>query len=171
MKYEKLSYYAFGLLFGFLIATKALAAETCSTSVAAETVEEQMEIKTDVPKFLEGKEICIRDPKTGISECVPTAKFKVVPRKQQFIVAKTTQYVKTSCSSEIENKKNRISLMAGNGPKEGLDRAIGSSSVSVESRVGAIGGAQYQRLLNDRLSLGAQLQTNKSVLVNLGLDF
>lgn len=153
----------------------AYAAETCSTSISAETVEEQMEIKTDVPKFLEDKEICIRDTKTGVAGCVSTAKFKVVPRKQQFIVSKTTQYEITSCSTEVissaEAKRNRVSLMAGNGPKEGLDRSNDGSTVTVESKVGTIGGAQYQRLLNDRLSVGAQIQTNESVLVNVGLDF
>ena len=154
----------------------AYAAETCSTSSGAETVEEQMEIKTDVPKHLKGATICVVQADNKMS-CVPAEKFKVVPRKQQFIVSKTKQLDKTSCVSEVEvlkeaeAKKNRVSLMAGNGPKEGLDRSSDGTTVTVESKVGAIGGAQYQRLLNDRLSVGAQLQTNKSVLVNVGLDF
>lgn len=152
----------------------AYAAENCSTTTGSETVEEQLEIKTDVPKHLVGATVCVRQA-DGKESCVPAEKFKVVPRKQQFIVSKTKQLDKMSCSTEVlvaaEAKKNRVSLMAGNGPKEGLDRSSDGSTVTVESKVGAVGGAQYQRLLNERVSVGTQVQTNKSVLFNVGVDF
>ena len=152
----------------------ALAAETCSTSSGAETVEEQLEIKTDVPKHLQGATICVVQADHKMS-CVPAEKFKVVPRKQQFIVSKTKQVDKTSCTTAAEEaKRNRISLLAGRGTQEGVDRSSDGNKVTVESKVGAVGGAQYQRLLpvlDDRLSIGAQLQTNKTILLNVGLDF
>lgn len=36
---------------------------------------------------------------------------------------------------------------------------------------GLIGGVQYQRLLNSRVSFGGQVQSNETVLLNLGLEF
>lgn len=148
-----------------------ISAEHCQTSSEAATVEEKLEIKTDVPNHLKGATIIIRTA-DGKESSVPAEKFKVVARKQQFIITKVKQLDKTVCTQDAEaNKKNRVSLMGGNGPKDGLDRSSTSSTVSVESRVGAVGGAQYQRLLNDRFSVGAQIQTNKSVLLELGLDF
>lgn len=143
-----------------------LASENCSTTSDAETVEETKEITTDVPNHLKGATIIVRTA-DGRETSVPAEKFKVVPRKQQFIVSKTKQLDKTMCSAN----KNRVSLLAGNGPKEGLDRSKSGTTVTVESRTGAVGGAQYQRLLNERISVGAQIQTNESVLVNIGLDF
>lgn len=149
----------------------AFASENCSTDVSAESVEQQLEIKTDVPSHLKGATITVRLA-DGRESTVSAEQFKVVARKQQFIVTKTKQLEKTMCSAEL--KKNRVSLLAGNGPKEGLDRTNNGSTVTVESKVGAVGGLQYQRLLpilKNRLSVGAQLQTNESVLVNVGLDF
>jgi hypothetical protein len=145
-----------------------LAAENCSTTSEAATVEEQLEIKTDVPKHLVGATICVKQA-DGKESCVPAEKFKVVARKQQFIVTKTKQLDKTMCSAELN--KNRVSLLAGNGPKEGLDKTVTPTQVTIESRTGAVGGLQYQRLITDKISVGAQLQTNESALINVGLDF
>jgi hypothetical protein len=149
------------------------ASETCSTSSGAETVEETKEITTDVPAHLKGATIIVRTA-DGKETSVPAEKFKVVPRKQQFLVTKTKQTDKTMCSTDPA--KNRVSLLAGNGPKEGLDRSKTATTVTVESRTGAVGGLQYQRLtdlkvLGMPLSVGGQLQTNESALVNVGLDF
>lgn len=144
----------------------ASASNNCSTSTNEETVEEQLEIKTDVPSHLKGATIIVRRA-DGKESIVSAEQFKVVPRQQQFIVTKTKQLDKMVCGPD----KNRISLLAGNGPKEGLDRSKTSTTVTVESKVGAIGGLQYQRLVTDKISLGIQGQTNESVLVNIGLEF
>lgn len=42
---------------------------------------------------------------------------------------------------------------------------------SQSNRDGLLGGVQYQRMLNSRISFGGQVQTNDSVLLNLGLEF
>jgi hypothetical protein len=138
----------------------------CSTTSKAEEVFETREITTDVPDYLKGATITVRLA-DGKETSVPAEKFKVVARQQQFIVTKTKQLDKTTCTPE----KNRLSLLAGNGPKEGLNRSKTPSTVTVESRVGAVGGLQYQRLITEDISLGIQGQTNESVLVNIGLDF
>jgi hypothetical protein len=150
----------------FAVSVAALADDNCSTTSKAETVEETREIKTDVPKHLVGATICVKQA-DGRESCVPAEQFKVVPRKQQFLVTKTKQENKLVCGPD----KNRVSLLAGNGPKEGLDRSKTATTVTVESRVGAVGGLQYQRLITEDISVGAQVQTNESVLLNIGLDF
>jgi len=144
------------------------AVEKCLTDTGAVVTEEQLEIKTDVPKFLEGAVIIVRTA-DGRESTVPAEKFKVVPRKQQFITTKTKQLEKTVCSAE--QNKNRVALLGGQGPKGGFDKSATATTVTVESRVGVIGGLQYQRLVTDRISVGAQLQDNKSALLSVGLDF
>ena len=145
----------------------------CNTLILEEEITETKDVNTDVPKFLEGATIIVR-LKNGTESSVPAEKFKVVPRKQQFLVSKIKQVDKTSCVAKHDLNRNRLSLAAGNGTKEGLDRSTDGTTVTVESKTGAVGGAQYQRLLpalDDRLSIGAQVQTNKTLLLNIGLDF
>jgi len=144
------------------------AAENCSTTSEAATIDETREITTDVPNHLKGATIFIILA-DGTHSSVPAEKFKVVPRKQQFVVTKTSQKDVTMCSAE--QNKNRVSLLAGTGPKEGLERSQTGTTVTVESRTGNVGGLQYQRLLYKRLSVGAQIQSNKSGLVSVGVDF
>jgi len=129
-------------------------------------VKETREIKTDVPNHLKGATITVRLA-DGKESTVPAEKFKVVPRLQQFIVTKTNQLSKKYCTPG----KNRVSVMAGRGPREGLKRTVTASKVVVESDVGGMVGAQYQRLINKDISLGIQGQSNETVLINIGLDF
>lgn len=150
-----------------LLASVAIA--DCETSTSEETITDQLELTTDVPKHLEGATITVR-LKDGKESIVPAEKFKVVPRAQQFIVTKTNQQSLGFCTVK-DPHKNRISLLGGRGPKAGVDRTNNPTNVEVESREGTIGGAQYQRLLTEKLSVGAQVQSNDSVLVNVGLDF
>ena len=158
----------------FIVAMIALfsvvvrAEQTCQTRVNENSVEEKLEIKTDVPKHLEGATIIVR-LKDGTESAVPAEKFKVVPRKQQFITTKVVSSHHTVCSSEKE--KNRVSLLAGDGPQNDLNVKKTPTKVTVESSLGAVGGVQYQRLITDDISIGGQLQTNDSVLVNIGIDF
>ena len=152
-----------------LISLPVFAAQNCKTSSSEEKIDQTKEITTDVPSHLKGATIIVRRA-DGKETSVPAELFKVVPRKQQFIVTKISHQETTLCSAE-EAHRNRISLLAGNGPKGGLDRSSTPAKVSVESRTGAIGGVQYQRLLTERLSIGAQVQTNKSGLLNIGVDF
>lgn len=146
-------------------------AENCTESTTAAKVDEQLEIKTDVPRHLEGATIIVRLA-NGKESQVPAEKFKVVPRKQQFLVTKTSTSTVRSCTN-LDHNRNRISLLGGKGPTGHLDRDTSSApgKVSVEAERDVIGGAQYQRLLTDRLSVGVQGQTNKTGMVMIGLDF
>lgn len=103
-------------------------------------------------------------------DCGPQLKKKdaEIKKRDQEIVALKKQIEE---SNKEPKRKNRISLLAGQGPQEGLKQERNGSSVSVESKVGMIGGLQYQRLITDRVNLGLQLQTNKTILGSVGLDF
>ncbi len=165
--------YAIILLTMFLTNVYAKA-DTCSTETSAEQVEEQAEIKTDVPKHLIGAKIIVRLADGGESE-VPAEKFKVVPRLQQYLVTKVSKNTVKSCT-KLDDKRHRVSLMAGEAPTGHLDRDGNTAKTTIESERGIVGGAQYQyrtgvRVLNLPVSVGGQLQTNESGAVLLGVDF
>ena len=134
-----------------------------------DVVDFQVEITTDVPQFLKGATITVK-MKDGKEVAFPAEQFKVVPRKQQIFIA---HLAKTMISQVFprEVKKNRVSLLGGHGTKPGLDISTSGSVVSVQSRTGVIMGVQYQRLLTESFSMGVQLQSNNSVLLNAGFDF
>jgi hypothetical protein len=141
----------------------------CSESTGQTEAKEKLEIKTDVPNHLKGATITIRLA-DGRESTVPAEKFKVVPRKQQFIVTKVETSKVVSCTTN-DPKKNRASLVAGYGAKNGLTTSTSGSTVTVETKSGAVGGAQYQRMLNEDISVGVQAQTNGTGSLLLGLDF
>ena len=144
-------------------------AEDCTTTSSADEIKEQLEIKTDVPKHLEGAKIIVRLADGRESE-VPAERFKVVPRKQQFITTRVQSSTIMACN---KLDKNRVSALIGRGAKHGLGRTnVSATSTEVESNVGAVGGIQYQRVITkDGLSVGAQVQTNRTGSVMLGIDF
>jgi hypothetical protein len=155
-----------------LLMTQVSYAETndCTSQESAAEAKEMLEIKTDVPSHLKGAVIIVRLA-DGRETTVPAEKFKVVPRMQQFVVTKTEKTKVTSCVTNKPNK-NRVSLLGGHGTKEGLDsRQVNPNLVEVESRTGLVGGLQYQRMLNDRISVGVQGQTNETGSLLIGLDF
>lgn len=145
-------------------------AEECSDYSDKVVSEEKMEINTNVPAHLKGATITVKLA-NGKESTVPAEKFKVVPRLQQFIVTKSSEQQTRTCKVPAEKEKNRISLLAGHGAQEGLDRTNEPTKTTIESRVGVVGGVQYQRLLTDKLSVGGQIQSNKTGLVNIGWDF
>ncbi len=152
----------------FLVPSLSFAAENCTTDTSEEMAEEQLLISTDVPKHLEGATITIRT-KDGRESSVPAEKFKVVPRKQQFITTKTKQTSQTVCSAE--RNAHRLNLLVGTGPKGGLHTNRAPTEVTIESRNGVIGGLQYQLLVTEKVNLGIQVQSNESALFNIGHDF
>jgi hypothetical protein len=96
----------------------------------------------------------------------PRVITKVVPVIKEVVVTKTVTVTK-----RIAPRKNRISILVGHGAKEGLSRENNSSNVTVRSKVGVIGGLQYQRLVTNRVSLGAEVLSSKAALVSVGLEF
>lgn len=149
----------------------AQASDDCSVAVGEEQVAETVTISTDVPAHLKGATIIVRR-KDGKESAVPAELFKVVPRKQQRIVTRTQQSAVIACREQP--KKNRVSGLIGHGAQSGLNANTSSQPgyATVESNVGVVGGVQYQRKLGDSpFSAGAQLQTNKTGSLLLGIDF
>lgn len=152
-----------------LLSVVTQAGEVCSTSSNQDEVLESTLITTDVPGHLKGAKIIVRRADGKESE-VPAELFKVVPRKQQRLVTKIENKKTISCKETLDNK-NRVSLLGGYGAREGLDRSNSANHVKIESKTGLVGGLQYQRSLNERLSIGVQGQSNQTGSLMLGLDF
>lgn len=161
-----------------LLSGKVFADENSCVTTTVETVEGTKEIDTKVPKNLEGATIYVKTKDGKMTE-VPAEQFKVVPRKQQFIVNKVKQTDRINCppGQMPVVRKNRISLLAGQGYNRGINASSSGSAVEAESKVGIIGGVMYQRLLNARWSLGGQVigsdlrMRDKQILGVLGYDF
>jgi hypothetical protein len=171
------------LLLIALLATSApaFAKDECSTKTSDAVTTGQLVIDTKVPSHLKGAVIIVRRA-DGTESVVPAEKFKVVPRKQQIITTNTKTESVTQCTKETvveklvqtEALRNRLSIGVGKGPKGGLSTDREADKVSVETKTGAVGLLQYQRnlqSLDDKLNIGAQIQTNKSVLGTIGKDF
>lgn len=157
------------LLFVLLALTSlmAFAADDCETIKAQKSVKEQLEIKTDVPKWLEGATITVRLA-NGKESTVKAEQFKVVPRKQQFIVTHDLEATHLVCKAE--QSKNRVSVLGGYGSR-GLKVTTSGTTVSIEEQTGLTGGLQYQRKITDKFSIGGQVQTNNSGALLFGVDF
>ena len=151
------------VLLGMMVGFAAFGEHVTSKMVSTDTT------TTDVPSHLKGATIIVRLA-DGRESSVPAEKFKVVPRKQQFIVTRTEKQKLISCVNNTPNK-NRASLVGGYGSRNGLTVSSNGSVVEVENKVGLVGGLQYQRLITDKLSIGVQGQTNKTGSVLIGLDF
>jgi hypothetical protein len=164
------------ILFALFLPIVSIAGEErCEDFSSGEQIEEQLEIKTDVPSFLKGATIIVRLA-NGKESIVSADKFKVVPRKQQFITTKTKQIDTKLCTIELEQQqkelnKNRISALIGSAPGSSLNVTKDANSTTIEHGNVTVTGVQYQRLVTDKVSVGGQIQSNESVLVNIGFDF
>lgn len=170
MKY----YYWIAILSFFFGFTLVQASEECSDYSQTESKEETTDVNTDVPKGMNGSVIIVRSPDGKETAC-PIEKCKVVFRKQQFVVNKTIVAIERTCKT---TDRHRVSGLLGYGPKGGLNRdnSNAPNQVNVESRIGIVGGAQYQyksdiKVFGLPLSGGVQLQDNKLPSAIVGVDF
>lgn len=116
----------------------------------------------EVPAALKDAEIVV-SLKDGSQAKFSANDWKVVPR----IDKKKAQPV-----AKAEEKNNRISVLGGYGSLASLKKSVDASGkASINTREGIVGGLQYQRKVSDRISIGAQGQTNKTFSLLLGLDF
>lgn len=156
------------IIIGMLMSSVAMA--DCETQMGHNMDTAVKEITTDVPSWLKGATITVRQA-NGKETKMLAEQFKVVPRKRQEIVVERTQTINTVCTIDADRLKNRVSLLGGRGVREGLDVERTGTSVTAQSKVGVVGALMYQRSLTRRLNIGAQLQTNKTALGSIGLDF
>jgi hypothetical protein len=165
MKYLRLFIlFVIGFLVGMFVIPRAKA--ECQHS----TVKDVKNIKTQTPEFLQDALITII-LKNGSMVQMSANEYMVVPRQQTVDVNKEI----VTCNDPAPAKKysSRVSLLGGYGAQEGLKRANGDNpgEATVESRVGIVGGVMGQQMLTERLSIGVQLQTNKTGLGVIGLDW
>jgi len=66
--------------------------------------------------------------------------------------------------------KNRIRAFGGVGPT-GFSSSSNGSSLSVQTKSGAVGGVGYDRMVSDKVSVGGQAISNGTVTIGVGLDF
>jgi len=71
----------------------------------------------------------------------------------------------------VETHKNRIRVMGGYGPTNRLEVSRDASGAVVKTKLGAVGGIGYDRLVTDKIFLGGQALTNETLLLNIGLDY
>ena len=77
---------------------------------------------------------------------------------------------KVITKTKVVTKKNRLSVHIGGGPN-GLEQTSYNNTTSVKESRKAYAGLQYQRMLNDELSVGASIFTNKSGTFSIGIDY
>ncbi len=97
----------------------------------------------------------------------PLAKVDCTPKDVPVTVTKQETVPK-------EVRRNRISLVGGYGTQYGINGNYSPDLIEMETKVGLVGGLQYQRLLpllNDRLSVGLQVQSNRTSSLLVGFDF
>jgi hypothetical protein len=123
------------------------------------------------PKHCEEKPKVKYVTRTKVVEKVVDRPVPVIVEKPVKVVEKVVQVVdrpvlvKRTVEKKVY-KKNRISVLAGGGPTR-----LSTEPNAVVLERGIVLGAQYQRSLNDTLSLGIQVQTNQTVLGSVGIDF
>lgn len=152
-----------------LLLTTNSYANSCSSNTTVDEAVSYYDINANIPNHLKGATITITLA-NGKSSTVPSEKFKVVPRVQQYIIKTAAHITKETCTINDPNK-NRVSALGGYGSRNKLATSTTSTTVEVENSRGLVGGLQYQRLITDVLSVGAQAQTNKTGLLLIGLDF
>lgn len=152
-----------------LLAISVQAKENCKIEINSEGVIDYHEIKTDVPSYLKGATIIIRQA-DGKESQVPAERFKVVPRIQQFIASKKVVAIMQTC--KVDDFKHRASVLGGYGSQNGTEaKVVSPTTVEVSNKVGLSAGLQYQYKVTDKVSAGVQVQSNKTGSVLLGLDF
>jgi hypothetical protein len=120
--------------------------------------------------------VCKDVPETkACATCCPKAKTKVVTKVVTKEVIVTVPVEKTIIVTKRIVRKNNLTLLAGIGPKGNLREEYVPHGHEVYTDNGLVAALQYSRNLIDfgRTSLtgSIQIQTNRTGLLGVGLDF
>lgn len=153
--------------------SQADAQERCTTI--------SQDVNTPVPKELKGKEICVRDPKTGVSDCSKSMdEYKIVKRKQQFkvkekiIVSTEPVYIVKEVTRVSEAKQNKNLVMLGvRNDYAKVSQDVSGNTIRVYSEKELVFDLNYFRrmILDSRFGAGLGLDTNGTLRGMLGLEF
>jgi hypothetical protein len=136
------------------------------------------EDKIEVPKMFVDSKIVLT-LKDGRQFNFDGNEWMVVRRKAKkslAILAPVKEKKKEEQKKVVENKesssskKNRVRLMGGIGPS-GFDSERRKNTVKVETTEDTLGGIGYDRLIDDKFSLGGQVLSNGTYTIGVGLDF
>jgi hypothetical protein len=97
------------------------------------------------------------------------SKPKVITRTKVVVERVIEKPVIVTVKETVEKrvyKKNRIAILGGVGPAH---LSVTSSEAKVDQK--AVFGLQYQRVLEEGLSVGVQVQSNSTVLGSVGIEF
>ena len=144
------------LIMTLMAASHAVAAENGGTSIV---VSPQINIKGCCSNSCNKKAKVIIKKEVVVRQVVIEKPVQKVVYVDRIIVKK--QLIKK------ERRKNRISLLGGVGPTKLTQPTPGQ----VNLVTGAVGGLQYQRSITELFNIGVQVQTNKTILGNVGIDF
>lgn len=159
------------LAIGFVLGLAVMAALSLDPSDSTKTVT----IEKPVEKIVYVDRVAVQ-PKDASKKSAPPAagsKHKSSPAKPKrpraSAIAK--QDAATSAMPDSKRSRNfRLRFMAGAGPT-GLGIYKDGTGFKAGQTLGPIGAIGFDRKLSDDLSLGFQIQTNKSLLIGIGFDF
>ena len=129
--------------------------------------------KIDVPVMFKDSSITttLKNGKTftfdGNKYMVVLRKAKHCLRDSSLVIVDKNELIRLR---DNQQKLNRVRVMGGVGPT-GFRSDTNYSSVDVTTKRGAVGGIGYDRMLNKSISAGAQVLSNGTYTLGLGLDF
>lgn len=156
-------------LFLLCLSSTAFSAD-CTDVQSKEKVEATKEINTDIPKHLQDAVIIIRT-KDGRESQVSANKFKVVPRKQQFIVTETSKHTERVC--KVSGKEKNLIIVGGRRDHTDLDIRVSGQTATVKSEKDLVLDAGYMRqnIFDTNLGVGASVDTNGTLRGMVGVEF
>lgn len=155
MKYATHILFITVLMFCTIVIGYNAVAEECKDAVATET----LEISKATPAYFEDKHLAVIDANGMVVAVFPAKTHKIVPRMYQKIVTKETRScVWHTAEDRSLFRPNRVTLLGGQGPTGHLKTTRSGGDAEVEAQRDLILGAGYQRMLNNRWSLGVQYQ-------------
>lgn len=145
-------------------------ASDCTDVQQKEEIKEERLINTDVPKHLQDATIIIRT-KDGRESTISANQFKVVPRKQQFIVTKVKEHTERTC--KVSGKEKNLLMFGGRRDHKDIDTNVVGKTATVSSEKGLVVDATYMRqnVLDSKLGVGAGIDSNGVVRGVVGVEF
>lgn len=152
-----------------LIMSLAFASD-CTDVQQKEEIKEERLINTDVPKHLQDATIIIRT-KDGRESTVSANQFKVVSRKQQFIVTKVIEHTERTC--KVSGKEKNLLMFGGRRDHKDIDTNVVGKTATVSSEKGLVVDATYMRqnVLDSKLGVGAGIDSNGTLRGVVGVEF